>query len=193
MADQSIVDFIDNVLKEEDEHGPTVCLIDVSSSTLQNYRIGRDPCQRDAYITADIHPQDLNETNGANPTGHADKWARESGYACNEPGLIIPKEFGGSGGLNNVFPQSKFYLYIVQYNVLFQMDTTALANDKTEARDHLLMDRPDRYAQLIFAFEYTEGAVKFYRPMHIYYRFLLYENKTVVKELTNKLMNMVRY
>jgi hypothetical protein len=72
------------------------------------------------------------------------------------------------------------------------MDTTALDEDKQKIREFLSEEQPNRRARLEFAFKYYNDAVQFHRPHWIYYRFSLYENNNVVKELSNKLLNFVR-
>jgi hypothetical protein len=108
MADPSISEFMDSVLAETDICGPISPLIDVPDCTLKNHRVARDTCRRTVYVTADIYPHDLNARNGVAPTEQMQQWVREKGYRNDEPGLIIPAEFGGSAQWNNVFPQDKF-------------------------------------------------------------------------------------
>jgi hypothetical protein len=69
------------------------------------------------------------------------------------------------------------------------MDTAALDSDKKKVREFLSEERPNRYATLKLAFGYNAGSARFYRPIYIYYHFLLYENEAVVGEMSNKLVN----
>lgn len=73
------------------------------------------------------------------------------------------------------------------------MDTTAFDSDKEKVREFLLEERPNRYAKVKFAFGYTFNGDKFYRPIRIYYHFLLHENGAVVEEMSNKLVNRGPY
>lgn len=76
--------------------------------------------------------------------------------------------------------------------MFFKINTDAFEKDKNAVMDHLLENTPNRYAQLTFTVNYEEGAYKFNRPVNIFYRFLLYENKQIIKRFTNKLFNFVK-
>jgi hypothetical protein len=78
----------------------------IKKSLLQNHWIGFDELRRTVYITTEVHPQNLDK--GANPTAISQEWVREVGtQVVDQPGQIVPKKLGGSGGVDNVFPQGK--------------------------------------------------------------------------------------
>jgi hypothetical protein len=195
MSDQSVSDYIDSILEQKLDDYILVWPQEVPSSPLKNYRVGHYEYNKIAHVTADIYPRDLDSDNDSNLSDIAVKRANANGYGCDEPDLIIPKEFGGSGKPENVYPRSKFVCFSRRFSfisVIFQMDTVTLNNDILEVRKHLETNQPDRYAQLTFGFEYNDIAHKINRPRYFYYRFRLYENENVIKELSNKLLNTCR-
>lgn len=126
--DQSASDFIDNLLKKEDEFGYTVYLAPVSSSTLQNHKIGRAGCGRIIYVIADIYPHNLNANSTAIPTEYIRNWISQGGYACDKVGFIVPTEFGGSAEYFNVYPQSTFVssIFTIFFTLCFSDDYARL-------------------------------------------------------------------
>jgi hypothetical protein len=107
MTDPQTSEFIDDLFKEDQETGCFMRPIDVPSSTLRNHRYANDGGQRKLYVTADILPQDLNAQSDFILTEQLQQAINKKGYMCDEPALIIPAEFGGTGDWRNVFPQSK--------------------------------------------------------------------------------------
>jgi hypothetical protein len=107
MADSTISKFIDGVLKERDSSGPIACLFDVSPTILRNHQYSDDTVQRILYVTADIYPDVVDVKIDVTPTEEIQQSIRYRGYPCDEPGLIIPAEFGGSAQWKNIFSKSR--------------------------------------------------------------------------------------
>jgi hypothetical protein len=110
--DQSVSEAFDDILNNK-----LNCLLDAESSALQNHQVGRDGAHREVYIIADIRPQDLNTNNTVEFTEKVHEWIREDGCPCDEPGLIVPAEFGGEFGKPaeeyNIIPWSKLVSFII--------------------------------------------------------------------------------
>jgi hypothetical protein len=117
-TDPSITEVFDDVLKNYsdrvfDAHLTVPSLMDFSPSPLQNHRAAYDDGRRQVYVVADIRPQDLSTNNVVEPTEELRKWISEDGYPWDEPGLIVPSEFGGNAEVYNIIPWSKSVCFVI--------------------------------------------------------------------------------
>lgn len=116
-TDQSVAEVIDDVLKND-----LNCLMDAPSSALQNHQIGWDGARREVYVIVDIRPQDLNMNNTVELSEGIRKWVRDKGCPDDEPGLIVPAEFGGTADALNVIQWSpmvsSIFCYCMYYTLL---------------------------------------------------------------------------
>lgn len=116
--EQSAAKVIEEVLKNEldclvDAHRSVPSIRKYPASPLQHHQVGRDGGRRKVYVVADITPQDLNMNNAVELTEHVRKWIRNDGYPCDEPGLIVPAEFGASAEIFNIIPWSNLVWFII--------------------------------------------------------------------------------
>lgn len=105
----SISKFLDNLLSEKNEDGYIkVSLFNVSSSTLQNHQFGNYGTGQRCYITAEIHPQDVDMQRIVTPNEPIRQALCKYGFLCDEAALLVPVEFGGMDYHKNLYLQSKY-------------------------------------------------------------------------------------